>query len=126
MNRAAILSMLFVGGLLPGTVALGATPIECPATLTTQARDANGILWQAPGSAWLDAMSLDRVDDQPGSQSITCTFKISGAIETYVDGDCTVKAGDYAEIEESDDGGIHAIVCVPSNGRTEECHVTCQ
>ena len=126
MKRTAVLSLLLSGGLIPGTAALGATSIECPAALTTQARDPDGVLWQAPGSSWLDEMSLDNLGDQPGSQMITCTFEISGAIETYVDGDCTVEAGDYAEIEESDDGGIHSVVCVPSNGRTEECQVTCK
>lgn len=53
------------------------------------------------------------------------SFEIS-TVQTYADGDCTVEAGDYAEIEESDGGGVTITLRVPSNGRTEECHVTCK
>lgn len=125
MKRVAILPVL-VAGLWPGAPAAAATTIECPATMTLEATDAGGIRWQAPVSSWLDEMSLDRVDDQPGSQSVTCRFQISGPVQAYVDGDCAMEAGDYAEIEQSDDGGVTTTLCTPSNGRTEECHVTCR
>jgi hypothetical protein len=38
---------------------------------------------------------------------------------------CASEAGDYAEVETSNDGGIASTTCTPENGRTEECHVPC-
>ena len=69
-------------------------------------------------------MSLDRTGD--GQQSVSCLYEIGGEIRTFVDGRCSVEAGDHASIETSDDAGIDSAVCLPENGRTEECHVTCE
>lgn len=109
--------------LAAGGSALAGT-IECPTALTTRATDDKGIAWEALGSSWLDQMSLDKTAD--GQQSVSCLFEIGGEIRTFVKGHCTIEAGDYASIERSDDADIESSVCLPENGRTEECHVTCE
>ncbi len=126
MRRSGFLwpAAIAVGLVVAAEPASAATTIECPTALTTRATDPNGVAWESLGSSWLDQMSLDKTaDDQ---QSVTCLYEIGSEIRTFVDGACTVAAGDQATIESSDDADIESTVCLPENGRTEECHVTCK